>query len=890
MTEGARRSGQVRRYGNVVAALAVSACLLVLLGAGLGGVPGLGRALVPGHGVWTSAGGGALPDSEELPLTGLTGPAQVTFDSHGVASIYARSDDDAFTALGYVHASFRLTEMDTERRVAEGRLAQLAGPSAISSDKLELQLGLLRTAQQEWAQMPKNSQAALALIAYSRGVNDYLARLRVSKQWPAEFSLAGVYPRNWTPVDSLAVQGELTQELDFSTTPLDYALLERSLGAQRTMDWFGVLPQNKQSPYDPGPYRKLPLAPVAGIKPAVISALRGGGSPVVTTAASSAGLARAAAAILAQTSKLPPGQLYTAPASNAWAANGPKVSGGGAMLAGDPHLPETLPSIWYQVAITAPGLAVSGVSVPGLPGVLIGHNASIAWSLTDTQSQAALFYDEQTEPARPGEYYWDGQWRQMQVLHYTIPVRGGPDRALTVRVTVHGPVLTQAGQTVAVDWMGSLGSPDLAVMLAIDQAGNYRQFKAALAGWRSPALNFVYADDRGHIGAISAGYYPQVRSGEPWLPLSGTGADDVAGVIPYAAVPQAYDPPSHVIVTANQRPVGSSYPYYLGTTADLFDPGYRADLEHSYLSEHQSMKAADFASLQTDIADPLAAEIVQKLLEALRGAQLTPAQQQAEQVLMSWNELMRAASPGAAIWWTFWTNYLAAVFKPWWTAARVPVHLDPAALDVGPGLFSLDADLEVWTLHDRHNAAFTAPGAASGTAVTAMRSAFAATVSQLVSTLHESPQGWTWGALHKREFPSLTGAAALGYGPRAAAGDLWTVDAAEGGLTSEIGPSWRMIVHWTGHGRPAGEAIYPGGQSENPASPWYSDLIADWWNGTYLPMPSAGGSGVTVRLRSGPPGQVSAPAVAADAASADSSAGLARIDAPPGLIVWEFLP
>ncbi len=547
--------------------------------------------------------------------------------------------------------------------------------------------------------------------------------------------------------------------------------------------------------------------------------------------------------------------MYSAPASNAWAANGPKVAGGGAMLAGDPHLPQTLPSVWYQFALSAPGLAVTGVGVPGLPAVLIGHNARIAWSLTDTQSQATLFYAEQTSADRPGQYFWRGQWRPMQVLHYTIGVRGGAARQLYVSQTVHGPVLTEAGQTVAVDWMGALGSPDEAVMLAIDGAGNYGQFRAALAHWRSPALTFTYADAGGNIGAISAGYYPQVRAGDPWLPLTGNGADDVAGVIPYAAVPQVYDPRTHLIATANQRPAGPGYPYYLGTTASFFDAGYRADAEYAYLRAHWSMHLPAFAALQGDTADLLARLIVPKLLAALHGMPLTPTERLAQQTLASWNSQMTADSAGASIWWTFWGNYLSGVFQPWWTAAKVPVTEDPAGLTIGPGQFSLDEDLQAWTLADPRNAAFTPPAgsrpppapatpavpAGSTPAATAMRAAFAAAVSQLSLLLSGGPGRWPWGKLHTREFPSLTGASALGYGPRSSGGDLWTVDAAEGGLNSEIGPSWRMVAGWSRHGVSVAEGIYPGGQSENPVSPLYSDLVGDWWAGTYLPLPSASG-------------------------------------------------
>jgi penicillin G amidase len=659
------------------------------------------------------------------------------------------------------------------------------------------------------------------------------------------------------------IQGVLTQELDFTTAPLDYTLLERSLGAATTMRWFPILPPNQQSPYDPGPYRKAAIAPIVtsgwltsargpasgpASQPAPAPEQAAGPAPVPGPGSSpgrgtviSGGLAIAASAVLAQVGALPAGQVHQYPDSNAWAANGPKVAGGGAMLAGDPHLLQSLPSVWYQVALSAPGISVSGVSVAGLPGILIGHNQHIAWSLTDVQNQSALFYREQTSKSRPGEYLWRGQWRRMRQLHYTIPVRGGSAQQETVDITVHGPVMTQAGQTVSVDWMGSIPSPDLAVMYDVSTAANFAQFRSALASWRAPAQNFVYADDHGNIGAISAGYYPLVRHGDPWLPMPGTGADDVAGVIPYPAVPQVYNPPGHVVATANQRPVGPSYPYYIGTTANDFDPGYRASQEYSYLDAHSAMKPASFAALQASLTDPLAVRIVPRLLAALRNRKLTPDQQQAERLLAGWDHAMTPGSAAASIWWTFWTDYLTAVFQPWWTAQKVPLHFDRSGLGISAGQVSLDEVLEQWTLNDQSNPAFTAPGGRPRNSAEVMLAAFGTAVSHLQARLGGGPASWAWERLHSRQFPSLTGAAALGYGPRGSGGDPWTVDAAEGGMNSVVGPSWRMIVGWSRSGQAVGEGIYPGGQSENPASPWYDNLVADWWDGKYRPMPPAGG-------------------------------------------------
>ena len=865
---GGRRRPRAWRVVSLVGAVVVSALVLGVLGFGYGAIPALGPALDPGRGAWTSASGGQPVSSQQLHLQGLAGPVTVSFSAQGLASISAGSTNDLFLALGYVHAKFRLTELDAERRLGEGRLAQLAGPSDLASDEFELRLGLLRTAQNEWARTTGTERAAL--LAYARGVNDDIAQVRASGAWPALFSLAGQYPSPWTPVDSLVVQGVLTQELDYTTGPLDYALLEKSLGTANTTDWFPTLAKNTQTPYDPGPYVKLPLTPVP---PDVASSAPG---PVITTTAvgpassepadtrsadSSAVTAAAAASVLDQLSQLLPDQIHHYPDSNAWAANGPAVAGASAgqpraLLGGDPHLPETLPSIWYEVALSAPGYQVAGVSVPGVPGVLIGHNAHIAWSLTDTQNSATFYYAEKVRGSR---YYTGGAWRPLTVAHYSIPVRGGATRQLTVDITAQGPIISQDGQTMAVDWMGNAPSDDLGALFGVNTASTYPQFKAALARWHAPTQNFVYADTSGNIGVIAPGYYPQVPAGcRPWLPMPGTGACDITGVIPYQAVPQAYDPPSHLIATDNQRPVSGDYPYYVGTALDFYDPGYRAAHAYSALRAAEPLTPASIASLQNDLTDPLAVRLLPTVASALSAAGLSGADQQAAALLRGWNGGMDQDSAAASLWWTFWGSYLNAVFAPWWKAGKVPVSKDPLVLSVTPGLVPLNEDLEAWTLGDPSNAAFAGPnGHGPGTANAAITAAFKKAVAHLSARLGGAPATWTWGRIHTRSFPSITGAQGLGYGPRAAGGDPFTEDAADGGLNAETGPSWRMIV---GLGdavdtapallpdspsamSPAGiyaVGVYPGGQSENPASPWYQNLIGAWWNGEYLAIPVPG--------------------------------------------------
>jgi penicillin G amidase len=835
----------VRRLLGTVAAILASVTVLALCGIGSATVPALGPALVPGHGAWASAADAELPRSQQLRLPGLSQPARVSFQRDGFAKVTAATVPDAYLALGYLHARFRLDQMDLQRRLAEGRLAQLQGPSAVPSDRLELRLGLLRTAQREWSATPRSSPAARVLSAYAHGVNDELTARRRSVRWPALFALARVFPGKWTPVDSLAVQAAFTQALTFSTAPLDNALLARSLGAARFAAWFGGPPaatagaahggtvtaaSPAPAPIDPGPYPAAHSALPAG--PGLVAAR--GPSPRV---------AAAAAALLRRISTLRRGQLAGSPGSSAVAVNGPMVADGRSLLAAAPHLAQTIPAVWYQAGLSAPGLAVTGMTIPGLPGVLIGHNAHIAWTLTDTQSQSTLYYVERVSRSRPGSYFWRGRWQRMRQLRYDLPVRGRSGEPFPVYLTAHGPVLTSVLATISVDWAGGAPSADVAALLAISTARSFGQFRAALAQWRAPAATFLYADDSGNIGAISAGDQPVPRDGQPWLPMPGTGEYDVAGVIPYHDVPQAYNPPGHIIVAAGQRPVSGGYPYYLGP-AGSFDPGYRAARISALLRGRSGLGPGALEALQADVTDPLAASVLRAVLRSLRATRLSALQARAARLLAQWDYRMTAASPGAAIWWTVWRRYISAVFGPWWSAgrppaSRIPVAADPSRLSLTASRLSLDRVLAEWTLTRPLAAAPAVPGQRPGTFSQLVQASFRSAVTRLRTRLGGDPARWTWGRLHWVGIAPLLLAPDLGVSPQPAAGDPWTVNAAPARGFGATGPSLRMIVGWAGGGRATAEVSFPGGQSGNPVSPWYRNLAAGWRQGHYRPLPAA---------------------------------------------------
>lgn len=289
--------------------------------------------------------GGLQPTpSSLLPrrYIGLDKSVQVVFESNGMAHIEAQDDHDLFLAMGYVHARNRLNQMDLTRRQGEGLLAQIVGQAALSSDKFELQLGLMRTAQQEWDQMSLTDPARAALIAYTAGVNDVISQDEQTGNLPMLFKIFGYQPQKWTPIDSLVIQGIMTQTLDFSTSPLDYALLAGSLGYQQTMKFFPVLPVDEQHPYDLGPYSADGIAPMAQ-------------SQLVSSAETTA-----VTNLQQKLRNLPATAIHQGSNSNNWAVDGTKTASGKPLMAGDPHLQQTLPSIWYEVSGDSPGYHFSG--------------------------------------------------------------------------------------------------------------------------------------------------------------------------------------------------------------------------------------------------------------------------------------------------------------------------------------------------------------------------------------------------------------------------------------------------------------------------------------------------------------------------------------------------
>lgn len=816
---------------HLALAVTVGGATLFGLSRPLGPAPALAPAFVPGTGVWTDLKQVAKHHvTQDLLIPGLRQPVQITFEADGTPHVKAKHDEDMWRAVGYLHASNRLFQMDLMRRQGSGMLAEILGAGALPADEFQRQLGLRRTAELEWAQIPSGPTRTM-IESYTAGVNAVIDSQTASSTLPMTFKLLGTAPRPWEPQDTLVLKGVLAQMMSLSDQPLYRALYADTLGYERTMEWFPIQPPNPQTPYMPGPYAKPDPQPM----PLSAAQIYQGNAQAASGDLLDKATVTAVRSLLDRIAQLPAGTFHAEANSNAWAVDGTKTASGKPMLAGDPHLTLSLPSVWYQVQVESPGYRFGGVTVPGIPLALIGKNEQISWSMTNGQNQQTYYYKEKVDEQNENRYFWNGEWRDMEVRTEQIPIKGGGSKELTIRSTIHGPIINNLGQTVSINWLGAIPSTPsggLDSLRRVMQAERFDQFKEAFRHWQAPAMNYLYADQKGNIGLIGAGLYPVFpESSQPWLPMLGTGEDDFVGRIPYEQLPQVYNPPNHVIGTANQRQTGPDYPYYTGTTSD-YAPGYRANRIYEQLQSGEGFTSERFAALQNDVYDPLAAEIVPVLLQTLRSKTLSEQERKALDSLQSWDYRMDADSVPAALWWTFWQQYAVDVFDPWLKKYNVPTDQYERLGEV-QWHAPLHQSLQMWTLQQPDHPVFANPQTGTPrTAPDVMQGAFQAAVRSLVEKQGDDLDTWQWQNLHVRAIDSLLQIPALGYGPKGSSGGNYTVNVAPG-LRSPHGPSWRMIVDW-GTGQAFGS--YPGGQSENPLSPLYQDRIEDWWHGKYRPM------------------------------------------------------
>lgn len=543
-----------------------------------------------------------------LSLKGLRERATIRRDERGVAYVEAANETDLYFAQGYATAADRLWQMDLLRRTAAGELSEIFGQTTLDMDKAHRTLGLARVAEATAAQTPAADLEPLE--AYARGVNAFIEACG-EKSPPIEFRILQYRPRPWRPADTFLIGKLFAEELSESW-PVD---IERALVA--------AAPKEKRDAAYPNasPFDVLVVGSDDSPKPSDEKKPSGGANVSFALADAAMRLqetlreARATVGLDAEEHA----------ASNNWVVSGKRTETGKPLLANDPHLRPSAPSIWHLVHLSAPNLRVAGVTAPGIPGALIGHNERIAWGCTNLGPDVQDLYLETFDQNNSRRYKTPGGWRDAEVRTEEIKVRKTPLNPETeivkteVTTTRHGPViLEENGKRYALRWTALAIEPlEFSAYYKLNRAKNWDDFRDALKQYRGATQNFVYADIDGHIGHYGAGRIPIRKSGDGSLPYDGATDDgEWTGFIPFDELPHVYDPPSGVIVTANSRIVGRSYPYFLTNNwASPFRSRRIADL----IAAKPKLSIEDFRAIQGD-AHSIAAERFTRAIVAIARA------------------------------------------------------------------------------------------------------------------------------------------------------------------------------------------------------------------------------------------------------------------------------
>jgi penicillin amidase len=745
----------------------------------------------------------SLPKTEgAVRLAGLSGPVDVLRDRYGIPHIFAGSLPDAVFALGYAHAQDRLWQMEMSRRIAAGRVSEVVGAGGLETDRFLRTLGVRRAAEANLRSLDAETRGLLE--SYAAGVNAFLAEDPVL---PPEFWLTGVRPEPWAPADSVGWIKMMAWDLGGNwRNELLRMRLAKTLPLARIHEF---LP----------PYPGEPVPQIADLKE-LYGSMERDAVRLAEFAVDSEGLG-----------------------SNNWVVSGARAESGKPLLANDPHLGLTAPPVWYFAQISVPGLNVIGATLPGVPGVILGHNDRIAWGFTNTGPDVQDLFIEKLDAA--GGYMAPDGPRAFELVDETIRVKGGESEKLRVRVTRHGPVISDVvraaqdaaprGHVIAFSWT-ALAADDRSMQAALrlGRAREWDGFLAAVRDFQAPQQNMVYADVDGNIAFVAAGRVP-LRKPENDLkgmaPAPGWEAKyDWAGSIPFEQLPRSFNPASGAIVTANHRITPPGYPYFISSD---WEPPYRADRIQQLLDATPKHSPQSFARIQADVLSLAMRELLPKLL-ATRPR--SDAARDALARLGKWDGTMASERAEPLIAWAWWRELARAIyadelgdaFAQNWLARAVFMN----------GVLSGDAQKARWCDNARTPAIETCEEL--------LARSLEAALADLRQRYGDDAARWRWGEAHAarhehRPFGRQPLLARLFDISVPSPGDTYTVDVGRNVMSDEArpyanrhAPSLRAIYDLSDLENSL--YIHSGGQSGNIFSEHYRAFSEAWAKNEYIPM------------------------------------------------------
>lgn len=768
------------RLLGAILSLVLTVALIYFLNTPVGSLPAFGKLFDPVNGFWANAECVNKDFSEEFEFYGLKTNTSVWFDERLVPHINAENDHDLYFMQGYIHAYFRLWQMDMQTRAAAGRVSEVVGKTTLRYDRGQRRKGMVYGAERSLKAMENDPRTKVALNAYTDGVNAYIASLK-ERNLPLEYKLMGFKPEPWNNLKAALMLMYMADDLTGGVDDIDFTRLATVFNDEELQFYF--------------PDKNIGSTPVIP----------------VGTIHDSASLMQAELPG-AKTSVQSEGEQHTeerddGKGSNNWVVSGKRTASGYPILCNDPHLGLNLPAIWYEMQLTAPGINTYGVSLPGAPGIIIGFNDNISWGFTNNYRDVKDYYA--IDEVDNNSYSYNGEKLSYEKRVEVIAVKDSAEYVDTVKYTIHGPVsfdkTFNASATInmplAMKWMAHLPSNELLSVYLLNRAKTYNEFVDAISYFICPAQNFIYADKFGNIALWGQGQFVNKWKGQGRYIMSGKDSTTMWGdMIPVRENPHSYNPKQGYLSSANQTVTDSTYPYWYNG----YFTEYRAWRINEVLQSLQGVTVEDMFRLQADEHDILASQALPLLLK-----KLNPQNAKSEYVqwLIEWDYTYDAGSKAATVFRVWWHEFYSELWQ----------HTKFGKLK---GV--------MYPLPERTIQLLQNDTVVLGDVASIVNTSFKYAVDSLDKLKANNNLEWykvkntTLRHLARLDAFSIAGLENGGWGT--------TVNAMKG----NHGPSWRMVVEMKD--TPVAYGMYPGGQSGNPGSKYYDSYVEKWVNEEYYKL------------------------------------------------------
>jgi len=769
--------------------------LVIGLNSRFNSVPPLARLLSPFTGYLQNSYEN-IP-SGELELSELKQPVKIVFDDRAVPHVFASGEQDLYYAQGYLHAKDRLWQMDFLYRAAAGKLSEVTGALTVGKDRAARRKGLMAAAEKSLELITKKYPATLAHFeSYSKGVNAYIRNLKRS-DYPVEFKLLDYAPEEWTPLKTICIQKYMADMLS-----------GYDADAERT---------NSLAFFGKSEYEKLFANPLEQSAPMIDSFITVPVQRSLSSALSMKNKSVIAKGIFHRDMYQPPPGY----GSNSWAVSGSRSATHFPILANDPHLALTLPSIWYELQLSCGKTSAYGVSIPGVPYIIIGFNEHIAWGITNGETDVKDWYALKFRN-NDSEYYYKGKWLKTDKRIEKIAVYGSKGLSDTVLDTEIGPVVYDHSfapepglANMAMNWTGSIPSNDFNTFYLLNNAADYDDYANAIKSFGCPNLNFTFAS-KTTVAISHQGMIPQRHGNEGRFVFDGSAAKYSYRPISQDLLPSEKDPEKGFVFSANQQPVGKGYPYTLYGYYGL----YRNRTIEKKLSDKRNYNLKDMMALQVDPFDLFAKEALPLMLAGIAKNKLSPEDAIFTDSLKAWDYNSKKESQAALFFQIWWQEFYEETWDEISGLSNPAAMPSPAATlrllstDPSSNYFDVQSSPEIETAKD------------------ILLSSLKLNVKRFSDyKLRNKNTTVNWGMFKQTTFNHLALISAFSSAPVSCDGSSNSVNAS----TADWGAGWRMIVQFE-NGKPKAWGINPGGQSGNPGSAYYGSEIQDWAAGKYYEL------------------------------------------------------